>query len=139
MSKVIIGLVGSLASGKETTKKYLIQKYSAQDCRFSSILRDVLERVAVSNSRENLQKISTVLRANFGEDLLSKAIATLTAPWAPRTSWPSPPACNAWPARWNMPSSASRTSSPPRIFAPPTAARFMPTTSPPRMPRSSGG
>lgn len=76
MSKVIIGLVGSLASGKETTKKYLIQKYSAQDCRFSSILRDVLERVAVSNSRENLQKISTVLRANFGEDLLSKAIAS---------------------------------------------------------------
>lgn len=75
MSKIIIGLVGSLASGKETTKKYLVEKYSAQDCRFSSILRDVLERVAVPNSRENLQKISTVLRANFGENLLAKAIA----------------------------------------------------------------
>jgi len=75
MSKIILGLVGSLASGKETTKKYLVEKYNAKDCRFSSILRDVLERVAVPNSRENLQKISTVLRANFGENLLAKAIA----------------------------------------------------------------
>ncbi len=75
MSKIIIGLVGSLASGKETTKKYLAEKYNAKDCKFSSILRDVLERVAVPNSRENLQKISTILRANFGENLLAKAIA----------------------------------------------------------------
>lgn len=75
MSKIILGLVGSLASGKETTKKYLIEKYNAKDCKFSTILRDVLERVAVPNSRENLQKISTVLRANFGENLLAKAIA----------------------------------------------------------------
>ncbi len=75
MSKIIIGLVGSLASGKETTKKYLVDKYEAKDCRFSTILRDVLERVTVPNSRENLQKISTVLRANFGENLLAKAIA----------------------------------------------------------------
>ena len=75
MSKIILGLVGSLASGKETTKKYLAEKYNAKDCKFSSILRDVLGRVAVPNSRENLQKISTVLRANFGENLLAKAIA----------------------------------------------------------------
>lgn len=75
MSKIILGLVGSLASGKETTKKYLVEKYSAKDCRFSTILRDILERVAIANSRENLQKLSTVLRANFGEDLLAKAIA----------------------------------------------------------------
>lgn len=75
MSKTILGLVGSLASGKETTKKYLVEKYNAKDCRFSTILRDVLERVTVPNSRENLQKISTILRANFGENLLAKAIA----------------------------------------------------------------
>lgn len=75
MSKIILGLVGSLASGKETTKKYLGEKYNAKDCRFSTILRDVLERVTVPNSRENLQKISTLLRANFGENLLAKAIA----------------------------------------------------------------
>ena len=75
MSKIILGLVGSLASGKETTKKYLIEKYQAKDCRFSSILRDILSRVDLPNSRENMQKLSTVLRANFGENLLAKAIA----------------------------------------------------------------
>lgn len=75
MSKIIFGLVGSLASGKETTKKYLAEKYNAKDCRFSSILRDVLGRLTLPISRENLQKVSTVLRANFGEDLLASAIA----------------------------------------------------------------
>ncbi len=75
MSKIIFGLVGGLASGKEETKKYLVNKYNAQDCRFSTSLRDVLNRVTIPVTRENLQKISTVLRANFGEDLLAKAIA----------------------------------------------------------------
>ncbi|HNW71466.1 MAG TPA: AAA family ATPase [Candidatus Paceibacterota bacterium] len=76
MSKIIIGLVGSLASGKETIKKYLVEKNNAKDCKFSSILRDVLNRLSVPISRENLQKVSTVLRENFGEDLLASAIAT---------------------------------------------------------------
>jgi len=75
MAKVIFGLVGPLASGKGTVKKYLEQKYHAKDCRFSTILRDVLDRLDVPTSRENLQKVSTVLRRTFGEDLLSKAIA----------------------------------------------------------------
>ena len=73
--KIIIGLVGTMASGKETVKKYLVEKYNAKDCRFSSILRDVLDRVAVPISRESLQKVSTILRATFGENLLAKAIA----------------------------------------------------------------
>jgi dephospho-CoA kinase len=75
MSKVILGLVGSLASGKETTKKYVVEKYNAKDCRFSSILRDAMVRTAIPISRENLQKFSTLLRANFGEDILANAIA----------------------------------------------------------------
>jgi len=75
MKKIILGLVGSLASGKETTKNYLVKKYNAKDCRFSSILRDVLTRLTIPNSRENLQKLSTVMRENFGENLLAKVIA----------------------------------------------------------------
>ncbi|MFZ3011537.1 MAG: AAA family ATPase [Minisyncoccia bacterium] len=75
MNKIILGLVGPLACGKETVKKYLAEKYGAKDCKFSTILRDVLNRTAVPVSRENLQNLSTILRANFGEDLLAKAIA----------------------------------------------------------------
>jgi len=75
MNKIILGLVGPIASGKETVKKYLVEQYKAKDCKFSTILRDVLNRTTVPLSRENLQKLSTILRANFGEDLLAKAIA----------------------------------------------------------------
>jgi dephospho-CoA kinase len=75
MTKIIIGLVGTLASGKGAVKKRLVEKYKAEDCRFSTILRDVLKRIDVSTTRENLQNVSTVLRQLFGEDLLAKAIA----------------------------------------------------------------
>ncbi|MEK7060067.1 MAG: AAA family ATPase [Patescibacteria group bacterium] len=74
MNKIILGLVGTLASGKETTKKYIVEKYKAKDCRFSSILRDTMNRTAIPISRENLQKFSTLLRENFGENILAKAI-----------------------------------------------------------------
>lgn len=76
MSKIILGLVGPLASGKEATKEYILKKYKAQDCKFSTALRDVLDRVSVPNSRENLQRLSTILREEYGEDLLAKSIAS---------------------------------------------------------------
>ena len=75
MPKIIIGLVGTLASGKGAVKNRLVEKYQAQDCRFSTILRDVLNRLDVPVKRENLQELSTALRKLFGEDLLAKAIA----------------------------------------------------------------
>ncbi len=75
MAKIIFGLVGPIASGKDTVKKYLQQKYRAEGCRFSTILRDVATRISLPNSRENLQVLSTVLRRQFGEDILAKAIA----------------------------------------------------------------
>lgn len=75
MSKIIVGLVGQIASGKEITKKYIAGKYNTKDCRFSTPLRDVVKRLEIEESRENLQKLSTLLRGNFGEDLLAKVIA----------------------------------------------------------------
>jgi dephospho-CoA kinase len=73
--KVIIGLVGDLAAGKSTFSNYLIKNYNAQTYRFSNILRDILNRLYVEKNRENLQNISTVIRAQFGQDVLSKVIA----------------------------------------------------------------
>lgn len=72
--KIILGFVGSIVSGKGTTCEYLTKKYNAGTTRFSSILRDILSRVYLEHSRDNLQKLSTVLRQNFGEDVLSMAI-----------------------------------------------------------------
>src|SRR3989339_833723 len=53
MAEIILGLVGPIASGKDTVKKYLEKKHGATGCRFSSILRQ-----------------------KFGEDILAKAIAS---------------------------------------------------------------
>ncbi len=76
MQKIIIGLVGQIACGKEAVKKYLAKKYNTKDCKFSTPLRDVVNRLTIPESRENLQKLSTSLRENFGQDLLAKVIAS---------------------------------------------------------------
>ncbi|MBU6371047.1 MAG: AAA family ATPase [Patescibacteria group bacterium] len=75
MAKIILGFVGPIASGKEVAKKYIAEKYGAKDCKFSAPLRDVVRRLGLEESRENLQRLSTVLRGAFGEDLLAKAIS----------------------------------------------------------------
>lgn len=74
MKKIIIGLVGEIASGKDVTKKYLQENYGASCHKFSAILRDVLGRLYMPITRENMQNISTILRQTFGGDLLAKII-----------------------------------------------------------------
>lgn len=72
MSKIIIGLAGEMASGKDTVKKYLVEKYNASPYKFSFLVRDVLKILYLPDSRENMSKLSLVLRENFGEDIFSK-------------------------------------------------------------------
>ena len=75
MSKIIIGLVGKMASGKDVCKKYLEEKHGASSHRFSSMLRDILERLYLPTTRENLQDLSLILRQRFGDDTLARVIA----------------------------------------------------------------
>lgn len=74
MKKIIIGLVGEIASGKDVTKKYLAENYGASCHRFSTILRDILNRLYLPITRENFQILSPILRHAFGEDCLAKII-----------------------------------------------------------------
>lgn len=73
--KIILAFVGPLGSGKGTACQYLKDKYGANSYRFSTILRDLLSRLYLEHSRPNLQKISTVLRQNFSEDIMAKVMA----------------------------------------------------------------
>ncbi len=73
--KIIIGLTGQIACGKGVIKKFLIEKYKASDYRFSTILRNILDRLDIEQSRKNMQKISIALRKTFGENVLAKAMA----------------------------------------------------------------
>jgi len=74
MKKIILGIAGELACGKGTAAKYIVDKYDGGTHRFSNMLRDVAHRMHLEESRENIQKISTFFRQNFGEDIMSKVI-----------------------------------------------------------------
>ena len=73
-NKIIIGIAGEIASGKDTVGKYIAEKYAALALRFSQPLRDILDRIGLEQNRENMAKISLYLRKAFGEDILSRAI-----------------------------------------------------------------
>lgn len=73
--KIILGFVGEMVSGKGTICGYLKNSHNIGYHRFSTILRDVLDRLYLEKSRANMQNVSTLLRGEFGQDLLAKVIA----------------------------------------------------------------
>jgi len=75
MAKLILGFTGEMVSGKGTAAKYVCEKYGSNSHRFSTILRDILNRVYLEHSRENMQKLSSALRSTFGEDVMAKSIS----------------------------------------------------------------
>lgn len=73
--KVIIGISGEIASGKDTIARYYQKKYNAGMYRFSEVLRDILHRLYLAENRRNLADASLMLRKTFGEDVFARAIA----------------------------------------------------------------
>ncbi len=74
MKKTILALAGEMGSGKGAIAEYLIQKHGAKKFRFSSVFRDILDRLHIEESRENIQSLSTALRSAFGDDILSQTL-----------------------------------------------------------------
>ena len=72
--KIILGLAGEIASGKDTVAAYLKQKYKGETISFSTPLRDILDRMHLPQNRENLVALGTDLRTRFGRDILAKII-----------------------------------------------------------------
>ena len=73
--KIVIGLAGSIASGKDTVADYLVKQYGGQSVSFSQPLRDILTRVFTTINRVNMSKLAQFLVDNYGSDVLSKTIA----------------------------------------------------------------
>lgn len=84
MNKKILAFTGQIASGKGTACAFFVDRYEARLVKFSSILRDVLDRLYLAQSRDTMQQLSFALRGAFGQDIFAKAIAndvtTLNAP-----------------------------------------------------------
>ena len=74
MSKVIIGFVGQAGSGKGTAANVLRLKHGAAVFAFGDLLHDILNRLFLPPSRENLQNLSQCLRQTFGQDVLANAM-----------------------------------------------------------------
>jgi dephospho-CoA kinase len=72
--KIILGLVGEIASGKDTVAAYLNKKHHSQTISFSKPLRDILDRIFLPQTRENLAWLGYDLRQRFGQDVLAKTI-----------------------------------------------------------------
>lgn len=75
MSKIILGFTGLMACGKGTAAQYYKEKYGAPTFRFSTSMRDLLDRLYLPQSRENMSTISRITREAFGQDLYAKVMA----------------------------------------------------------------
>jgi dephospho-CoA kinase len=74
MKKIVLGFTGEMACGKGTATKYITEKYNGSSHRFSTMLRDLLNRLYLEQSRKNMQEISTAIRRTFGEDTMARVI-----------------------------------------------------------------
>lgn len=72
--KLVIGLIGRIASGKSIVADYLVREKKAGYYRFSDVLRDVLLRLHKPNTRENLQNLGISLRRVFGDGILAETL-----------------------------------------------------------------
>ncbi len=74
-NKIIFGFTGLIASGKGYAAEYLHTRYNASTYRFSTMLRDALDRFYIPQTRDNIIKISEIMRGTFGEDIMAKTMA----------------------------------------------------------------
>lgn len=78
MNKVYIAIIGKTGAGKETV--FNLIKEEARQFRvsihhFSDPLNEILDIILKPKCRPNQQKLSTLLRRDFGEDLLGNILA----------------------------------------------------------------
>ncbi|MEM5882858.1 MAG: AAA family ATPase [Candidatus Aenigmatarchaeota archaeon] len=68
----IVGITGTLASGKDTVKKFLENKFNCYTISLSSIIKAELEKKKNKNfSRKDLQDFGNELRKKYGTHILA--------------------------------------------------------------------
>lgn len=74
MKKIILGFTWEMWCGKDTAQKYIFNKFWWKTFKFSWSLRDILTRIHLDSSRENLALLSKILRESFWQDILAKVL-----------------------------------------------------------------
>lgn len=73
--KIILAIAGDIAAGKNAMADYIAKKHHGRSYRSSEVLRDILQRMNLAETREHMQKVSTMIREYFGDDIISRVAA----------------------------------------------------------------
>jgi len=79
MSKIIIGLCGTFASGKDTLADYLVSTYNLMHLSTGDIVRQEAMRLRGSTERPVIFEVANQLRAERGADVLVQIALELFA------------------------------------------------------------
>ncbi len=69
-----IGIIGPIASGKDTVADYLKKKYRIPTFQVSDVLKELAKEAGIEVSREKLIQYSRTLRKEHGDDFLVRKI-----------------------------------------------------------------
>jgi len=72
MVKIVVGLTGTMGSGKETVMEALTHKFNCYIVTLSSIIRAELEKKKKAFDRKTLQDMGNELRQKYGSGILAK-------------------------------------------------------------------
>jgi dephospho-CoA kinase len=76
---MVIGLTGPKLAGKGTAAAWLVQQHGAVSYTMSGLLSQIAAVLQLENSRENLIKIATGLRSQYGEAVLAESLQRVIA------------------------------------------------------------
>ena len=74
MKKEVIGIVGTIASGKDKAGDYIAKKLQIPSFQISSPLKQICEKDGIEPTRENLIKLGTQLAEKHGDSYLAEYI-----------------------------------------------------------------
>ncbi|MCX6820996.1 MAG: hypothetical protein NT016_03535 [Candidatus Aenigmarchaeota archaeon] len=78
--KAVIGLTGTIASGKDVVMQMLLKKYNCYHVTLSDVIRGELEKRKSSFTRATLQDMGNIMRQQYGPHIL----ALLAVEYLPR-------------------------------------------------------
>jgi dephospho-CoA kinase len=68
----VIGLTGTIGSGKEMVKEYITKRFSSWYVHLSSMITGDLEKKKISFDRKKMQDVGNELRKQYGSFILAK-------------------------------------------------------------------
>lgn len=72
---LVIGLAGTIGSGKDTVSDYLEERYDFRSFTMGDVVRDIAEKRGLEANRDNLQMLGKECREEKGKDFLAEKMA----------------------------------------------------------------